>query len=178
MDMRIRKIEDSEAEKVFARLEKKTDFKSLRIKRLLALPDLTKKTGSPLKMFVDTICGLPRFKNFTILQVPEIVTVKTNFDLLNTPQDHPSRRGTDTYYPEEGWVLRTHTTVMWSYHLSEEVRKELETKGEAGALAYGKVYRKDEIDRSHYPAFHQIDGWYVCKKDKQLLDAEVRWKMA
>lgn len=36
-------------------------------------------------------------------------------------------------------------------------------------LSYGKVYRKDEIDRNHYPVFHQIDGLYLCEKEKQII---------
>lgn len=164
-----KKMEDSVVQAVLNRLQKKDDFKSLRIKRLLAMSDLTRQPGSPLKMIIDAILKMPRFRDFDLLQVPEIVSVKNNFDLLNTPLDHPSRRETDTYYLEEGWVLRTHTTVMWSYHLSQEVRKKLDEKGEAGALCYGKVYRKDEIDRSHYPVFHQIDGWYLCRKDKKII---------
>lgn len=167
------KIEDPESVAVLARLGEKKDFKSLRIKRLLTLPDLTRREGSPLKIMIDAILALPRFRDFDILEVPEVVSTKTNFDLLNTPADHPSRRENDTYYPEAGWVLRTHTTVMWSYHLlSAEVKKNLETNGEVGALCYGKVYRKDEIDRSHYPVFHQIDGWYLCRKDKKIIGAE------
>lgn len=169
----MRKINDPLSLEVLKRLEAKNDFKSLRVKRLLALPDLTRREGSPLKMIVDAIVALPRFRDFDVLQVPEVVNVKTNFDLLNTPLDHPSRRETDTYYLEPDWVLRTHTTVMWSYHMAQDdVRKRLETEGGAGALCYGKNYRKDEIDRNHYPAFHQIDGWYVCRRDKQLIGAE------
>ncbi|MDO8557513.1 MAG: hypothetical protein Q7R98_03585 [Candidatus Jorgensenbacteria bacterium] len=167
--MRNIKIDDREADAILAWLEKKDDFKNRRIKRLLVLPDLTRTVGSPLKFFIDAILKIPRFKDFDVLEIPEIVNVKNNFDLLNTPPDHPSRRETDTYYLEKDWILRTHTTVMWPYHLSEETRKRLEKDGEVGALCYGKVYRKDEIDRSHYPAFHQIDGWYVCKKDKKII---------
>jgi len=157
---------DPEVEAVLARLQNRNDFKSLRIKRLLSLPDLTRTTGSPLKMIVDAILAMPRFQNFDVIRVPEVVSTEKNFDLLNTPPDHPSRRETDTYYLEENWILRTHTTVMWSYHLAmPETRKKIFETGEAGALSYGKVYRKDEIDRSHYPVFHQIDGWYLCRKD-------------
>ena len=154
---------------ILSRLQAKTDFKSLRIKQLLALPDLTRTDGSPLKFLIDAIVNLRRFDDFDVINVPEIVSVRNNFDLLNTPPDHPSRRETDTYYVEKDWILRTHTTVMWPYYLSEENMKKLETEGEIGALCYGKVYRKDEIDRSHYPAFHQIDGLYICRKDKKII---------
>jgi phenylalanyl-tRNA synthetase alpha chain len=163
---------DAEAEAVLERLRQRNDFKSLRIKKLLSLPDLSRTPGSPLKMIVDAIVSLPRFQNFDVIKVPEVVSVEKNFDLLNTPPEHPSRRETDTYYLEPGWVLRTHTTVMWSYHLSFEVRQKLARDGEVGALCYGKVYRKDEIDRSHYPVFHQIDGWYLCRKQLRFIGEE------
>ena len=145
----------------------KTDFKSLRIKQLLALPDLTQTDSSPIKFLIDAIANLSRFNDFDIVNVPEVVSVKNNFDLLNAAPDHPSRRETDTYYLEKDYVLRTQTTVMWPYYFSEENIKKLETEGEIGALCFGKVYRKDEIDRSHYPVFHQIDGLYICRKDKK-----------
>ena len=169
MSPKIVKINDKEAVEALERLDRRSDFKSLRIKNLLKLPDLTRTAGSPLKMLIDAILAVPRFRDFDVLEIPEVVSVKNNFDLLNTALDHPSRRETDTYYLEKDWILRTHTTVMWSYHLSEEVRKRLEKDGGVGALCYGKVYRKDEIDRSHYPVFHQIDGWYVCRKDKKII---------
>jgi len=130
---------------------------------------LTRTDGSPIKFLIDAIIGLPRFNDFDIVNIPEIVSVRNNFDLLNTPPDHPSRRETDTYYAEKDWVLRTHTTVMWPYYFSKENTKKLETESEIGALCYGKTYRKDEIDRSHYPAFHQIDGLYICRKDKKII---------
>jgi phenylalanyl-tRNA synthetase alpha chain len=154
---------------ILSQLQTKTDFKSLRLKRMLALPDLTRTEGSPLKFSVDTIIKMPRFGNFDIVNIPEIVTVRNEFDLLNAPLDHPSRRETDTYYLDKNWHLRTQTTVMWPYYLSAENIKKLKIEGELGALCYGKAYRKDEIDRSHYPVFHQIDGLYLCRKDKKII---------
>ena len=114
----------------------------MRIKQLLALPDLTRTDNSPLKFLIDAIVKMRRFEDFDIINVPEIVSVKNNFDLLNAPADHPSRRETDTYYLEKDWILRTQTTVMWPYYFSEENIKKLETEGEISALCFGKVYRK------------------------------------
>lgn len=161
------KIDDSAVPEVLKKLESKNDFKSLRIKNLLSLHDLTRTAGSPLKFLIDAILAISRFQKFDIIEVPEIVSVKSNFDLLNTPFEHPSRRETDTYYLEQDRVLRTHTTVMWPFYLSAENKERLASEGEIGALCYGKVYRKDEIDRSHYPVFHQVDGLYICRKDKK-----------
>ncbi len=157
-------------EEVRKRLEVRNDFKSLRIKKLLNLPDLTRKPNSPVKFLVDAILSLPRFKDFDIVDFPRIVTLEENFDLLNTPKDHPSRRETDTFYVDENHVLRTQMTDMWSFYLKDrEVLKRVESEGEVKALSYGIVYRKDEIDRNHYPAFHQIDGLYVCKRLKKVI---------
>lgn len=163
-------IQDPAEQEMLSQLEKRTDFKSLRMKKLLALPDLTMKEYSPVKILFDQILTLPRFKDFDVVQFPRIVTVEQNFDLLNTPKDHPSRRETDTYYINDTYLLRTQMTAMWSFYLKDpEVRKRLETEGHIEALSPGIVYRKDEIDRHHFPAFHQIDGLLICKKEQKVV---------
>jgi phenylalanyl-tRNA synthetase alpha chain len=154
-------------------LDKRTDIKAERIKKLLKLPDLTKKENSPVKILFDQILKLPRFKDFDLVDFPKIVTVKEDFDLLNTPKGHPSRRETDTYYITDEYVLRTQMTAMWSFYLKDpEVLKRLETVGHIEALAPGIVFRKDEIDRHHFPAFHQIDGLLICRKDQKVVTQE------
>jgi len=113
---------------------------------------------------------LPRFKDFDVVEFPKVITVENDFDLLNTPKDHPSRRETDTYYLNDEYLLRTQMTAFWSFYLKDpEVLKRLETEGQIMALAPGIVFRKDEIDKHHFPAFHQIDGLLICKKDKKLI---------
>jgi len=151
-------------------LNKRNDVKAERIKKLLNFPDLTKKENSPVKILVDQIIKLPRFKDFTLVDFPKIVTVEENFDVLNTLKDHPSRRDTDTYYLSDEYILRTQTTTMWPFCLrNDEVIKTLEKEGHFGALSSGIVFRKDEIDRNHFPAFHQIDGLYICRKDQMII---------
>lgn len=166
-------IEDKNEKALIKELGKRTDIKAERIKRLLNLPDLTKKENSPVKILFDQILNLPRFKDFDVMDLPKIVTVEDEFDLLNAPKDHPSRRETDTYYVNEKYVLRTQMTVMWSFYLKDrEILKRLEKDGHIGLLAPGIVFRKDEIDRSHYPAFHQIDGLYICKKSQKIITVD------
>ncbi|MFA5878154.1 MAG: hypothetical protein WC845_02185 [Candidatus Staskawiczbacteria bacterium] len=151
-------------------LGKRTDIKAERIKRLLKLPDLTSKPNSPVKILVDRIIGLPRFADFDLVNFPKIVTVEENFDVLNTPADHPSRRENDTYYITDKDILRTQTTTMWPFYLRKaEIIKKLEKEGHVAALSIGIVFRKDEIDRNHFPAFHQIDGLYICKKEQKVI---------
>lgn len=166
-------INDPNEAVLIRELEARTDIKAERIKRLLKLPDLTKKENSPVKILFDQIIKLPRFKDFDLVDFPKIITVEQDFDLLNTPKDHPSRRETDTYYINDSYLLRTQMTAFWSFYLKDqEVLKRLETEGQIAALAPGIVYRKDEIDRHHFPAFHQIDGLLICKKDKKIIDQQ------
>ena len=110
------------------------------------------------------------FKN---LVVPEIVGYDISFDLFNFPSDHPARNPSDTYFIDENHILRPHTTVMWYYHLNlPEVNNKIKKGEPVGALSYGKVYRKDEIDRSHMNVFHQMDGWYLCKKEEKIITSQ------
>jgi phenylalanyl-tRNA synthetase alpha chain len=163
-------IKDEKEDALIEELNKRNDIKAERIKKLLRLPDLTKKENSPVKILTDEIIKLPRFKNFDLLDIPRIVSVQDNFDLLNTPKDHPSRRETDTYYITDKDILRTQMTVMWPYYLKDqEVLLKLETQGHIEALAPGIVFRKDEIDRKHFPAFHQIDFLYICRKEQKII---------
>lgn len=84
------------------------------------------------------------------------VTVENNFDRLRVPRDHPSRRMTDTFYKNEKEVLRTHMT-SYLYPLGK-------TDAGISKLKYitcGDVYRKDAIDATHYPIFHQIDAFCI-----------------
>ena len=151
-------------------LKKRTDIKAERIKRFLAMPDLTKKSNSPVKILFDQIIGLPRFKDFDIVDFPKIITVEQDFDLLNTPKDHVSRKETDTYYIDDSYLLRTQMTAFWSFYLKDKnILEKLEKDGEIAALAPGIVFRKDEIDKHHFPAFHQIDGLLICKKSKKVI---------
>ena len=79
-----------------------------------------------------------------------IVTVAQNFDSLGFPADHPGRSRTDTYYINKDTVLRTHTSA----HEADTFR---ENKS-VGYTISADVYRRDAIDRTHYPIFHQMEG--------------------
>lgn len=78
-----------------------------------------------------------------------IVTVHENFDSLLVPKDHVSRSKIDNYYVNKDYVLRSHTTA----HESDLIRS-----GWNAFINTGDVYRRDEIDRTHYPVFHQLEG--------------------
>lgn len=78
------------------------------------------------------------------------VTVAQNFDVLEFPTDHPNRSRTDTYYINRNHVLRTHTSA----HQVDIFR----ANQSEGYLVSADVYRRDAIDRSHNPVFHQMEG--------------------
>lgn len=163
-------INSNEEAEFIASLTEKHDPESERIKRFLNLPDLSRTEGSPLREIVQRILAIPDFQNFDTVEIPEIVPVNIIFDLFDFPKDHPARSKSDTYFVDDNNVLRTHTTVMWYYHMmDEEIKKCMAAEEPVGAFSYGKVYRKDEIDRRHMNVFHQIDGWYLAPKNKKVI---------
>ena len=79
-----------------------------------------------------------------------VVSTKQNFDSLGFPPNHPGRALSDTYYLDEQTLLRTHTSA----HQADTFRG----NESDGYLISADVYRRDAIDRSHYPVFHQMEG--------------------
>lgn len=156
------KISLDTQEKQIIELNKRTDAEAARIKRYLNMSDLSRKESGPIRELVNNIVGLEQFKDFDIIQIPEIVPASASFDLFNFPKDHVARSKSDTYYVDEENILRTHTTVMWWYYFQQaEIREKMSANKPLGVLSYGKVYRKDEIDRNHMNIFHQMDGLYL-----------------
>ncbi|KAL8710408.1 MAG: hypothetical protein Q9220_005009 [cf. Caloplaca sp. 1 TL-2023] len=82
--------------------------------------------------------------------ISPIVSVAQNFDSLGFPADHPGRNRSDTYYINKDTVLRTHTSA----HEADIFRE----NASEGYTISADVYRRDAIDRSHYPVFHQMEG--------------------
>jgi phenylalanyl-tRNA synthetase alpha chain len=163
-------ISRTEEERLRKEVDARTDFEAARIRRYLSMPDLSRTPGSPLCDLVERIRAIPDFKNYDVIDVPEIMDTNIVFDLFNFPKDHPARSRSDSYFVDDTHVLRTHTTVMWYYWLKEKsVLARIAAGTAAGALRYGKVYRKDEIDRKHMNVFHQIDGWYLAPKSEKTI---------
>ncbi len=93
-----------------------------------------------------------------------IVNIEDNFDKLLIPKEHPARSMSDTYYYDENQVLRTHTSAH---------QNALLLAGNRNFLATGDVYRKDDIDATHYPVFHQMEGVSVMD-DNQNAEEELK----
>ena len=93
---------------------------------------------------------------FSVVDGPEVELSEYNFTRLNTPEGHPARDRSDTFYltDDDSVVLRTQTSPM-------QVRVMERTKPPIRIVAPGRVYRKDEVDATHSPMFHQIEGLVV-----------------
>ena len=94
----------------------------------------------------DVFLGL----GFSVLEGPEVETVHFNFDALNHAPTHPARARTDSFYTDEGHVLRTHTSPM-------QVRAMQATPPPLYVIVPGRTYRRDN-DATHTPQFHQVEG--------------------
>ncbi len=160
-------ITSEETEKLLQEVKDRTDAESKRILRYLEMDDLSRKETGPLAELAQRIKSLSVFEGFDDLQVPEIVPVKQSFDLFNFPENHPARSKSDTYFVNDEYILRPHTTVMWYYYLRyPEIVAKIQANEEIKVLCHGKVYRKDEIDRNHMNIFHQVDGLYLRPVEK------------
>jgi len=103
---------------------------------------------------MEEIGQIFRGLGFAIVEGPEVVRDEENFERLNMPAYHPARDAQDSFYLGDGWLLRTHTTVV-DVHVLDTRRPPMR------ALAYGHCYRRDPVDASHSPMFHQVDGFMV-----------------
>ncbi|CAH02465.1 phenylalanine--tRNA ligase [Kluyveromyces lactis] len=96
------------------------------------------------------------------------VTVHENFDSLGFPEDHPGRSKSDTYYLNDCHLLRTHTSaheLECFKNINGFVPGHVGKTDKPGFLISADVYRRDEIDRTHYPVFHQMEGGRVWKRE-------------
>jgi phenylalanyl-tRNA synthetase alpha chain len=98
----------------------------------------------------DVFLGL----GFTVLEGPEVETVHYNFDALNHAPTHPARDRSDTFYIADDVVLRTHTSPM-------QIRAMEAHPPPLYVVIPGRTYRRDQIDATHSPMFHQVEGLAV-----------------
>jgi phenylalanyl-tRNA synthetase alpha chain len=167
------KTDTTEQENLLKELANRGDIEALRMKRYLSMRDLSRTEGSPIAELVRRISTIDDYKDFDVIEVPEIMSTEIAFDFFDFPADHPARSKSDTYYIDPTHILRTQTTVMWYYYLRlPEVVERMKNKEPIGLFCYGKVYRKDEIDKHHMNVFHQIDALYLCPKEMKEINLD------
>jgi len=121
----------------------------------VTLPGRTPPPGGthPVTTVLRDIVELFGRLGFRAVEGPEIETDWYNFEALNIPPDHPARDMHDTFYLEDGRLLRTHTSPV-------QIRVMEEASPPLRILSAGRVYRHD-ADRTHSPMFHQVEGLWV-----------------
>ncbi|UEB33210.1 phenylalanine--tRNA ligase subunit alpha [Finegoldia magna] len=110
----------------------------------------------PLNETIIQLENLFQTMGFDIVDGPEIDTVENTFDLLNSPKYHPSRSLSDTFYLDDKTVLRPHTS-------SVQIRTMKDQKPPIRMVSAGRTFRFDDVDDTHSPMFHQIEGLVVDK---------------
>ena len=124
----------------------------------ITLPGIKQTMGHrhPVAMATEEICKIFMGMGYEIAEGPEVETDYHNFEALNIYKGHPARDEQDTFYAEGGKVLRTHTSNV-------QIRFMENNKPPIAIVAPGKVFRSDEVDATHSPVFHQIEGLVVDK---------------
>ncbi len=107
---------------------------------------------STTEQIVDIFCGL----GYEVHEGPEIENDFYNFEALNIPENHPARDMQDTFYLENDLLLRTHTSPV-------QIRCLEKTPPPVRIVAPGRVYRRDAVDATHSPVFHQVEVLAIDK---------------
>ncbi len=108
----------------------------------------------PLMVTIDELEDLFISMGFSVILGPEIETVENNFDALNSPDNHPSRDLSDTFYITKDTLLRTHTSPV-------QIRAMRELGAPIRMVSAGRTFRFDDVDDTHSPMFHQLEGLVV-----------------
>lgn len=124
----------------------------------LSLPGIFNPVGAlhPLTIVRRQIEDIFMSMGFEIADGPDIDDDFHNFDALNTPADHPSRNLADTFYLDNGYLLRTQTSTV-------QVRVMERHRPPIRIISPGRCYRNDKPDPSHSPVFHQVEALVVDK---------------
>ena len=112
------------------------------------------------KMLLTIFTGM----GFEVVEGPEVEYDHFNFELLNLPKNHPARDAQDTFYMDDNIVLRTHTSPV-------QARIMTTRKPPIRIICPGRVYRADEVDATHSPVFHQMEGLVI---DENITMADLK----
>ena len=151
-------------------LESEKDAQVLLTERVdVTLPNRQPLPGGlhPLTLLTNEISDLFLGLGYEVKEGPELESEWLNFDALNIPVDHPARTMQDTFFiePRESkLVLRTHTSPV-------QIRTMLEQTPPIYVICPGKVYRADELDATHTPVFHQVEGLVI---DENITMADLK----
>lgn len=141
----------------FAKLRSATKEKKFQLEKIdVTEPGKEFRLGvkHPLTLVIEEVTEIFKSMGYEIVEGPQIDTVFNAFDGLNSPQNHPSRDLTDTFYISQDFCLRPHTSTT-------EIRTLLTRKPPFKIISPGRCFRCDTPDATHSPMFHQIEGMVV-----------------
>ena len=141
---------------VLKALEIKKTFEAESVDVTLPGVKLPKGNLHPLNQVLDDMIDIFQSMGFDVVDGPEIETEYYNFEALNIPADHPARDMQDTFYVGDHLVLRSQTSAA-------QIRTMETRKPPIRVICPGRVFRADEVDATHSPVFHQIEGLVVDK---------------
>ncbi|KAL2435206.1 Phenylalanine-tRNA ligase, mitochondrial [Exophiala dermatitidis] len=125
------------------------------------------------RRLIESCFPKPTYNHFTVAD--PVVTTHENFDVLGFPEDHPGRSRTDTYYINSTHLLRTHTSA----HQHAAFQSLVNDDAAKGYTICADVYRRDSIDKSHFPVFHQMEGarvWHLPLSAGSRYEAQLQRK--
>ncbi len=131
----------------------------LKMERIdVTIPSKPRELGHkhPMTIVIDDIKNIFIGMGYQIAEGPEIEKEYYNFEALNIPKHHPARDEQDTFYIGNGMLLRTQTSPV---QVREMEKGELPIR----VIAPGRVFRSDEVDATHSPVFHQLEGLVIDK---------------
>lgn len=155
----VREAIEEELEKAKATISKKErDARLIQEVIDVTLPSKKKTLGHrhPMTIVLDDIKDIFIGMGYSIAEGPEIENAYYNFDALNIPEEHPAKDEQDTFYINEEMMLRTSTSPV-QVHVMENSSLPIRV------IAPGRVFRSDEVDATHSPVFHQIEGLVIDK---------------
>ncbi|MDP6117262.1 MAG: phenylalanine--tRNA ligase subunit alpha [Planctomycetota bacterium] len=133
----------------------------------VTLPGRKRRLGRrhPISRTTEEIKRVFGGLGFEIASGPEVETEHYNFDALNIPKDHPARDGFDTFYLNDGRLLRSQTSTV-------QIRVMEKRQPPLRIIAPGRVYRPDIVDATHHYMFHQVEGLVV---DENVTFADMKY---
>lgn len=155
----VRELIEGEIEKVKERLKEEAKNEKLKSEMIdISMPGISIEKGHrhPLIGVMEELENIFMSMGFSIVQGPEVETVYNNFDALNSPENHPSRDPSDTFYITDDILLRTHTSPV-------QIRTMKQSKPPLRIVSAGRTFRFDDVDDTHSPMFHQLEGLVVDK---------------
>ena len=152
------------------KLEQQEKFEKIRIETI----DITERRKvnylghkHPLLQTIKELEDLFISMGFNVVTGPEIETVENNFDMLNSPENHPSRDLSDTFYINDKLLLRTHTSPV-------QIRAMMKYNAPLKIISAGRTFRFDDVDDTHSPMFHQLEGLVV---DENISMANLKYTL-